>query len=139
MKPVTKSARRRLSTQATVYHTAHTTASPADMPSPPADRPQEPAPDSALAALNLNTNYAPTPPPAALELDSAPAATSATKGIRMPKPGYFEPSQNSPPSGGHHSPPPLADPTEELVSLSEVPLESWDPSPNEAWESDPQH
>ena len=57
----------------------------------------------------------------------------------MPKPGYVEPSQNSPPSEGHHTPPLLDDPSEEPVSLSEVPLESWDPSPNEAWESDPQH
>ena len=110
MKPVTKSARRRFSTQTPIYHTAHTAASPADMPSPPADRPHEPAPESALAALTLDNDTAPTPPPAASELDSAPAATSATKGIRMPKPGYFEPSQNSPPSGGHHTPPLLDDP-----------------------------
>ena len=36
--------------------------------------------------------------------DSVPVATTDTKGIRIPVPGYFEPVLDSPPSEGNHTP-----------------------------------
>ena len=112
MNPVSKSAHRRLSAQSRDASTntnpdAPTAATPAALPSSPTDCPHAPAPDASLAALTLAAEEAPTLPSAASELDTVPAATTATKGIRIPGTGYFEPARNSPPSGGHHTPPPF--------------------------------
>ena len=133
MKPVSKSARRRLSTQSPDASTntnqdTLTAATPAALPNPRANCPHTPAPNTALAALILTATKASALPPAASELDNVPAATTSTKGNRIPGPDYFEPVRDSPPSGGHHTAPLLDDPSEESVCLLEVPSESWDAS-----------